>query len=43
MRQIVRAAAGSSTGWEDFAQRLDRQGVHLRTRLSERNPGQIIG
>jgi hypothetical protein len=43
LRQIVRAAAGSSTGWEDFAQRLYRQGVHLRARMSERNPGQITG
>jgi hypothetical protein len=43
LRQMVRAAAGSSTGWEDFAQRLHRQGVHLRPRMSERNPGQITG
>lgn len=43
LRQLVRAAAAGSTGWEAFAARLGEQGVHVRARLSERNPGQITG
>jgi hypothetical protein len=43
LRQLVRAAAGSSTGWDDFTEHLRRQGVHVRARMSERNPGQITG
>ena len=39
LRQLVRAAAGSSTGWDDFTEQLRKQGVHVRARMSERNPG----
>ncbi|TAL15407.1 MAG: hypothetical protein EPN99_13370, partial [Frankiales bacterium] len=43
LRQLVRAAAAGSTGWEEFAARLQEQGVHVRARLSERNAGQVTG
>ena len=43
LRQLIRAAAGSSTGWDDFTEHLRIQGVHVRARMSERNPGQITG
>jgi hypothetical protein len=43
LRQLVRAAAAGSTGWEEFAARLHEQGVHVRARMSERTPGQITG
>ena len=43
LRQLVRAAAGSSTGWDDFTEHLREQGVHVRARMSERDPGQITG
>ena len=43
LRQILRAAAGSSSGWEDVSERLREQGVGLRLRMSERDPGQITG
>jgi hypothetical protein len=43
LRQLVRAAAGASSGWEDFTERLREQGVQLRPRMSERDPGQITG
>jgi hypothetical protein len=39
LRQLVRAAAAGSTGWEEFAARLDEQGVHVRARMSERTRG----
>jgi hypothetical protein len=42
LRQLVRAAAGGSTGWEEFRARLDEQGVHVRPRMSERTPGQTL-
>jgi len=43
LRQLVRAAAGGSSGWDDFTEQLQRQGVHVRPRMSERDPGQITG
>ncbi len=43
LRQLVRAAAGGSSGWEEFTDRLREQGVQLRPRMSERDPGQITG
>ncbi len=43
LRQLVRAAAGGSTGWEEFADKLHRQGVLVRARMSERDLGQITG
>ena len=43
LRQLVRAAAGSTTGWDEFIEQLRRQGVHVRARMSARNPGQITG
>jgi hypothetical protein len=38
LRQLVRAAAGGSSGWEDFTEQLRRSGVLLRPRMSERDP-----
>ncbi len=43
LRQLVRAAAAGSTGWEDFTEQLSRHGVLLQPRMSERDPGQITG
>jgi hypothetical protein len=43
LRQIVRAAAGNSSSWEQFTERLHQQGVGVRPRMSERTPGQITG
>ena len=43
LRQLVRTAAASSSGWEDFTEQLSRQGVLLRPRMSERDPGQMTG
>jgi hypothetical protein len=43
LRQLVRAAAAGSSGWEDFTERLRVQGVQLRPRMSEKTPGQITG
>jgi hypothetical protein len=43
LRQLVRAAAAGSSGWEDFTEQLQRQGVQLRPRMSEKTPGQITG
>ena len=43
LRQLVRAAAGSTTDWEEFTEHLRRQGVHVPARMSERDPGQITG
>ena len=43
LRQLVRAAAGGATGWEEFADKLHQQGVLVRARMSERDPGQITG
>ena len=43
LRQLVRAVAGSSSGWEDFTEQLARQGVLLRPRMSEKILGQITG
>ncbi|MDP9431735.1 MAG: relaxase/mobilization nuclease domain-containing protein [Actinomycetota bacterium] len=43
LRQLVRAAAASSSCWEQFTERLHEQEVGVRPRMSERNPGQITG
>ena len=43
LRQLVRAAAAGSSGWQDFTEQLSRQGVLLRPRMSEMTPGQITG
>ena len=43
LRQLVRAAAAGSSGWEDFTERLRQSGVQLRPRMSEKTPGQITG
>ena len=43
LRQLVRAAAGGSSTWEDFTDRLRQSGVQLRPRMSEKTPGQITG
>ena len=43
LRQLVRAAAAGSSGWEDFTEQVRQQGVLLRPRMSEKTPGQITG
>lgn len=43
LRGRVRAAAGGAAGLEEFLGLLERDGVLVRTRLSERVPGQVTG
>ncbi len=39
LRQLGRAAAVGSSGWEEFTEQLSRQGVLLRPRMSAMTPG----
>jgi len=43
LRSRVRAAAGGAAGLEEFVALLERDGVLVRTRLSDRTPGQVTG
>jgi len=43
LRRSVRTAAAGAGGWAQFVERLRDDGLLLRERHSERNPGQVTG
>ncbi len=43
LRRSVRTAAAGAGGWAQFVERLRDDGLLVRERYSERNPGQVAG